>query len=202
MACVAAVDGRTESRGRHDSRLAHAGGKARHLWFRLAIPRCPVRSAAPIHTPCQTIRGIRSPGILIPTKIATGTGRHREGKDLLSSTKRSPAGGVRLFGARGPPLGVAPSPTGVGDVDVRPPSSAPSQPEQTLAALPSAHGAGSRLDQRRLPDRTQIGDAQASPMPGQLIDVGDTACTSTAPAPAALPSSSNRARAGCPQTSG
>ena len=50
---------------------------------RLRIPRSGISSAAPIHTPFQTVRGIRSPGILIPSKIAVGIWRHREGNDLL-----------------------------------------------------------------------------------------------------------------------
>ena len=47
------------------------------------IPRSAVSSAGSIQTPFKTVRGIRSPGILIPSKIAAGTWRHRDGKDLL-----------------------------------------------------------------------------------------------------------------------
>jgi hypothetical protein len=49
----------------------------------IRIPRSAVSSATLIHTPFRGIRGIRSPGILIPSRVAAGTLRHQEGKDLL-----------------------------------------------------------------------------------------------------------------------
>jgi len=39
------------------------------LRSQLRIPRSAISSATSMHTPFQTIRGIRSPGILIPSKF-------------------------------------------------------------------------------------------------------------------------------------
>ena len=61
--------------------------------FRLSIPRSAVSSAAPIHTPFQTIRGIRSPGILIPPRSPPASGDTKKARTCFSSiantTRRS-----------------------------------------------------------------------------------------------------------------
>ena len=54
----------------------------------LRLPRSAVSSAASTQTPFRTIRGLRSPGIFVPSRIAVGIWRYRGGKDLVLLHRR------------------------------------------------------------------------------------------------------------------